>query len=88
MGVRHHHRADPRGMVGPMSRVYEYWCDNVRQRWSSAPCPRCEGARQEQKHDADGRKLYWFTSECELICIRCHEERDSELAAMEDLEAP
>lgn len=60
-----------------MSRVYEYWCENVRRSWSKAPCPQCAGERQEQRTDKDGTRLYWFTSECDLICIKCHEELDA-----------
>ena len=59
-----------------MSRVYDYWCDNVRQRWSTVPCPRCEGARQEVKPDKDGRRYYWWTSQCDVVCVACHADDD------------
>lgn len=60
-----------------MSRVYEYWCDNVRRTWSRFPCPQCDGAKQEQRTDKDGIRYYWFTAECEEVCVACHDAHDS-----------
>lgn len=62
-----------------MSRVYEYWCDNIRRRWSPSPCPQCLGHAQEQRTE-DGKRFYWWTAECDLICWRCHEELDARQA--------
>jgi hypothetical protein len=61
-----------------VSRVYEYWCENVRQRWSRVPCPHCEGRQQEQQKDKDGKVHYWWTSQCDVVCVRCSTDLDDD----------